>query len=108
MYVQYTLNKLIIVYLHVVYEALDALADRVLGQPDFHASASNDMPAGGTGSSRCGTPRPASACTLNSPMELSLTPGGELLVPDLDNNRVLLWSAVSLARLQSPACVPTC
>jgi DNA-binding beta-propeller fold protein YncE len=108
LYVADSLNNRILVYFHAAQKPADASADRVLGQADFHASASNDLPARGVGQYRCLAPRPASACTLNSPMELSLTPGGGLLVPDLDNHRVLLWSTASLAHLQSSSCVPSC
>jgi DNA-binding beta-propeller fold protein YncE len=108
LYVADSLNNRILVYFHAAQKPADAPADRVLGQSDFHASASNDLPARGVGQYRCLAPRPASACTLNSPMELSLTTQGDLLVPDLDNHRVLLWSAASLARLRSRSCAPSC
>jgi hypothetical protein len=108
LYVADSLNNRILVYFHAAQKPADAPADRVLGQPSFHTTASNDFPAAGTGSYACDNPRPASACTLNSPMELSLTPQGDLLVPDLDNHRVLLWTAASLAHLQSPACISSC
>jgi sugar lactone lactonase YvrE len=108
LYVADSLNNRILVYFHAAQKPADAPADRVLGQSDFHASASNDLPAGGAGQYHCLAPRPASACTLNNPMELSLTPQGDLLVPDLDNHRVLLWSAASLARLRSRSCAPSC
>lgn len=108
LYVADSLNNRILVYFDAAHKPADAPADRVLGQVDFHASASNDLPARGSGQYGCPAPHPASPCTLNSPMELSLTPQGDLLVPDLDNHRVLLWSAASLARLQSHSCVPTC
>jgi sugar lactone lactonase YvrE len=108
LYVADSLNNRILVYFHAAQKPADAPADRVLGQADFHASASNIRPAGGSGVYRCGAPHPASACSLNSPMELSLTQEGDLLVPDLDNYRVLLWSADSLAHLQSRSCAPTC
>jgi sugar lactone lactonase YvrE len=108
LYVADSLNNRILVYFHAAQKPPDTPADRVLGQLDFHASASNDSPSRGSGRYRCPAPQPASACTLNSPMELSLTPHGALLVPDLDNHRVLLWTAASLARLRSHACTPSC
>jgi DNA-binding beta-propeller fold protein YncE len=108
LYVADSLNNRILVFFHAAQKPAAAPADRVLGQKDFHASASNVRPAGGSGPYQCLAPHPASACTLNSPYELSLTPQGDLLVPDLDNHRVLLWPAASLAHLASAACVPTC
>jgi DNA-binding beta-propeller fold protein YncE len=41
-------------------------------------------------------------------MELSLDTLGDLLVPDIDNHRVLLWSASALAHLASSACTRRC
>jgi DNA-binding beta-propeller fold protein YncE len=108
LYVADSLNNRILVYFHAAQKPPDTPADRVLGQINFHASASNDSPPRGSGHFRCPAPRPASACTLNSPMELSLTPHGDLLVPDLDNHRVLLWTAASLAHLRSHTCTPSC
>jgi hypothetical protein len=41
-------------------------------------------------------------------MELNFDARGDLLVPDYDNHRVLLWSAASLAHLESRACARRC
>lgn len=108
LYVADSLNNRILVYVDAAHKPPDAPADRVLGQSDFHATGANDVPAGGRGAYRCAAPQPASACTLNSPTELSLTPRGDLLVPDLDNHRVLLWQAAALASLRSHLCASGC
>lgn len=108
LYVADSLNNRILVYFDAAHKPADAPADRVLGQRDFHATASNAVPRWGRGAYTCPAPGPASPCSLNSPMELSFTVHGDLLVPDLDNHRVLLWPAASLARLRSRSCVPSC
>jgi DNA-binding beta-propeller fold protein YncE len=41
-------------------------------------------------------------------MELSLDPQGDLVVPDVDNNRVLLWSAATLAHFAQSPCHQRC
>lgn len=108
LYVADSINNRVLVYLHAATKRADAPADRVLGQPNLHTTASNDVPRGGHGAFACRTPRPASACTLSGPMELSIDSRGDLLVPDLDNHRVLRWSTASLAHLASPACAHRC
>jgi len=67
LYVADSLNNRILVYFHAAHKPADTPADRILGQQDFHASASNDRPAGGAGQYRCPAPHPASACTLSEP-----------------------------------------
>lgn len=108
LYVSDSINNRILLYFHAARKPADAPADRVLGQSSMSSTASNDVHAGGSGSFACPTPHPASACTLNGPMELSLDAGGDLLVPDFDNHRVLLWSAAMLAHLESSACARRC
>lgn len=108
LYVSDSINNRVLVYFHAARKPADAPADRVLGQPSMSSTASNDVHKGGSGSFACPAPRPASACTLDGPMELSLDAGGNLLVPDFDNHRVLLWSAARLAHLESSACARRC
>jgi sugar lactone lactonase YvrE len=107
LYVADSINNRVLVYFHAAQKPSKSPADRVLGQANFHAAGSNDVRKGAAGSV-CPAPRPASQCTLNGPMELSLDASGDLLVPDYDNHRVLLWSALSLARLSDNACAHPC
>lgn len=108
LYVADSINNRILVYFQAAHKSASAPADLVLGQSNFHMTASNDVPAGGSATYRCRTPAPASRCTLNSPMELSLDAAGDLLVPDVDNNRVLLWSASTLAHFRAAPCTKRC
>jgi DNA-binding beta-propeller fold protein YncE len=108
LYVADSINNRVLIYLHAAEKLADAPADRVLGQSGFHSTASNDVTRRGAGAFSCPVPRPASSCTLSGPMELSLDAQGDLLVPDVDNHRVLLWSAASLVRLESPECAAGC
>jgi hypothetical protein len=108
LYVADSMNSRVLVYFHAASKPADAPADRVLGQVGFHMTAGNDVPKGGTGTAACRTPNAASRCSLSGPMELSLDAHGNLLVPDFNNNRVLLWSAGSLAQLESPSCARGC
>jgi sugar lactone lactonase YvrE len=107
LYVADSINNRVLVYFHASQKPSDAPADRVLGQASFHATGSNDVGKHADGST-CPAARPASQCTLNGPMELNLDLHGDLLVPDYDNHRVLLWSAESLAVLESRACSRAC
>jgi DNA-binding beta-propeller fold protein YncE len=107
LYVADSINNRVLIYFHAASKPADAPADRVLGQAGFHATAGNDVRRRGA-SSACGTPDPASRCSLSGPMELSLDVHGNLLVPDSDNNRVLMYSAAALAHLESPACAAEC
>jgi sugar lactone lactonase YvrE len=107
LYVADSINNRVLVYFHASQKPSGAPADRVLGQANFHSTASNDVRKHADGST-CPSPQPASQCTLNGPMELSLDYRGDLLVPDYDNHRVLLWSATSLARLDSNDCKRPC
>jgi sugar lactone lactonase YvrE len=108
LYIADSINNRVLVYLHAAQKPPNPPADLVLGQSTFLATASNDVPRGGSGVLRCPAPRPASRCTLNSPMELSLDVQGDLLVPDVDNNRVLLWSGSVLAHVHAGACARRC
>lgn len=108
LYIADSIDNRILIYFHAAEKPASAPADLVLGQANFRATASNDTPAGGKGRFRCSAPRPASRCSLNSPMELSLDTHGNLLVPDLDNHRVLLWSAATLAHFRPRACARRC
>ncbi|HEX6509245.1 MAG TPA: NHL repeat-containing protein, partial [Chloroflexota bacterium] len=108
LYVADSIDNRVLVYFHAAAKPRDAPADLVLGQPTFALTSGNDVPKGGSGAFRCEKPNPASRCTLNGPMQLGLDVRGDLLVPDLDNNRVLLWSASLLARLHAGACAHRC
>ncbi|MBV9280911.1 MAG: NHL repeat-containing protein [Chloroflexi bacterium] len=108
LYIADSINNRVLVYFHAAHKPPAAPADLLLGQSTFSSTASNDVQAGGAGAYRCPSPRPASRCTLNSPMELSIDPDGDLLVPDVDNHRVLLWSASVLAHVKPAACSRRC
>jgi len=108
LYVADSIDNRVLVYLDAAGKPSDAPADFVLGQPNFSATSRNDVPAGGNGSFTCGAPRPASRCSLGGPMELSLDARGDLLVPDLDNHRVLMWSASTLAAVGPEVCARRC
>lgn len=108
LYIADSINNRVLVYFHAARKPAAAPADLVIGQVNFHATGSDDVPAGGSGTYRCGTPSPASQCTLSSPMELSLDSRGDLVVPDLDNNRVLLWTAATLAHFAHSPCTRHC
>lgn len=108
LYVADSINNRVLVYFHAGQKSLAAPADLVLGQSNFSATASNDVPAGGARAYRCQSPAPASRCSLSSPMELSLDPQGDLLVPDVDNNRVLLWNAATLTHFAAHPCTRRC
>jgi hypothetical protein len=108
LYVGDSINNRVLVYFHAAHKPPAAPADLVLGQPTFASTASNDVPAGGKGIFHCPAPHPASRCTVSGAMGLSLDAAGDLLVADLDNNRVLLWSRAVLARAKPGSCTKEC
>lgn len=62
-------------------------ADLVLGQPDFTSSTENNGP----NTVSCGGAGGTNACSLSSPLGVSLD-GDKLLVADYGNHRILIWN----------------
>ena len=108
LYVADSIDNRVLVYFDAAHKRGDAPADLVLGQATFSSTGVNDVPAGGHGQFTCPAPRPASRCTLHGPLELSVDPHDDLVVPDIENNRVLVWSAATLAHFGSSACNTRC
>jgi len=103
-------NNRVLVYLKIadkIRRGRAIAADAVLGQSDFASGAAN-VTASSALASGCGSPSPASACTLNSPEGVSLDSHGDLLVADTLNNRVLQWSEASLAGIRRRICLGAC
>lgn len=108
LYVADTGNNRVLIFRHAADAPADPPADLVLGQPSVTTFSANDTTAGGTSLVQCGSPAPASACTLNQPAGVSVDAAGDVLVADSWNNRVLLWSAATLAPVMATGCQSAC
>jgi sugar lactone lactonase YvrE len=108
LYVADSGNNRVLVYFDATNKSDNPAADLVLGQSTFTSSAPNWTPAGGSAPYACPTPNPASACTLNDPRGVSIDSQGDVLVTDSENNRVLLWSASTLANVSPNRCQVGC
>jgi NHL repeat len=101
-------NNRVLVFFQAASKPSDPPADLVLGQPNFTSTPPNHTPASGAAPYTCGTPNPASNCTLNQPAGVSVDASGNVLVADTQNNRVLLWSAATLAHFGPGSCATGC
>jgi hypothetical protein len=99
-YVADAANNRVLVYLDAASKTGAAPADLVLGQDNFTRTNYDETPGGGSAPLSCPKPQSSGAptnCTLFHPMSVGLDAQGDLLVADSLNNRVLEWSASTLA-----------